>query len=98
MITRNECIDRLKACKNVVRQKFGVQSMRLFGSFARNEQNDSSDVDICVDMEPNLLRRSGLKQYLEELLNCRVDVLRFHQNMDQYLINQINRDGIIIFQ
>ena len=92
MITRNECIDRLKACKNVVRQKFGVQSMRLFGSFARNEQNDSSD------MEPNLLRRSGLKQYLEELLNCRVDVLRFHQNMDQYLINQINRDGVIIFQ
>ena len=48
-------------------------------------------------MEPSLLRRSGLRIYLEELLNCKVDVLRFHKNMDSYLTQQIEKDGIQIF-
>ena len=81
----------------MVADKFGVRSMRLFGSVARNEQNESSDVDICVEMEPSLLRRSGLKIYLEELLDCKVDVLRIHKNMDSYLTKQIEKDGILIF-
>ena len=97
MINRAECIEKLQACKNVVADKFGVHSMRLFGSVARNEQSESSDVDICVEMEPSLLRRSGLKIYLEDLLNCKVDVLRVHKNMDSYLSQQIARDGIVIF-
>ena len=97
MINRAECISKLQASKNVVADKFGVHSMRLFGSVARNEQNESSDVDVCVEMEPSLLRRSGLKIYLEELLNCKVDVLRVHKNMDSYLTQQIDRDGILIF-
>ena len=98
MISRAECINKLQTCKNVVAEKYGVHSMRLFGSVARNEQNETSDVDVCVEMEPSLLRRSGLKIYLEELLNCKVDVLRIHKNMDDYLIQQIERDGIIIFK
>lgn len=98
MLNRNECIRKLQTCKNVVTEKFGVHSMRLFGSVARNEQNESSDVDVCVEMEPSLLRRSGLKIYLEELLNCKVDVLCIHKNMDKYLIQQIERDGILIFK
>ena len=98
MISRAECINKLQTCKNVVADKYGVHSMRLFGSVARNEQNETSDVDVCVEMEPSLLRCSGLKIYLEELLNCKVDVLRFHKNMDDYLIQQIDRDGILIFK
>ena len=97
MVDRNDCIEKLRTCKNVVADKFGVRSMRLFGSVARNEQNESSDVDICVDMEPNLLRRSGLKIYLEDLLKCKVDVLRIHKNMNSYLVQQIEQDGILIF-
>lgn len=98
MINRADCIQKLQACKNVMTDKYGVHSMRLFGSVARNEQNESSDVDVCVEMEPSLLRRSGLKIYLEEMLNCKVDVLRVHKNMDSYLSQQIARDGILIFK
>ena len=97
MISTSECIEKLKACKDVVTDRFGVHSMRLFGSVARNEQNESSDVDICVEMEPSLFRRSGLKIYLEELLKCKVDVLRLHNNMKPYLNQQIESDGILIF-
>lgn len=71
--------------------------MRLFGSVARNEQTESSDVDIIVDMEPNLLLQVGLKQYLEEKLGCNVDVIRHHRGMDQFFLNQINNDGVVVF-
>ena len=98
MLNRTDCINILKKNKAVVSKRFGVQSMRLFGSVARNENNESSDVDICVEMEPNLLRRSGLKQYLESLLCCKVDVLRLHNNMDDFLASKIEQDGIIIFK
>ena len=97
MISKKDCIEKLKNSKNVIVEKFGVRSMRLFGSVARNEQKETSDVDVCVDMEPSLLKRSGLKIYLEEVLNCKVDVLRNHKNMDPYITQQINKDGILIF-
>ena len=98
MVNRAECIEKLRTSRDVVANKFGVRSMRLFGSVARNEQTESSDVDICVEMEPSLLRRSGLKLYLEELLKMPVDVLRLHKNMDSYLTREIEKDGILIFK
>ncbi len=98
MVDRSECIDKLRSSRDVVSSRFGVRSMRLFGSVARNEQTDSSDVDICVEMEPSLLRRSGLKLYLEELLKMPVDVLRLHKHMDTYLTREIEKDGILIFK
>lgn len=97
MKSKKECIEILKQSINTVSSKYGVRSMLLFGSVARGEQSDSSDIDILVEMEPNLFLRSGLKQYLEELLGCNVDVLRHHKNMDTYLLNQIKHDGVSIF-
>ena len=41
---------------------------------------------------------SGLKQYLEELLSCDVDVIRVHNNMDSFLMNQIEKDGIYLIR
>ena len=97
MITRRECISKIIPYKDEIMSKYGVRSMHIFGSVARSEQSESSDVDVCVDMKPNLLKRSGLKQYLEQLLGCNVDVLHIHPNMDVILKNQIDHDGILVF-
>ena len=97
MKTSNEYIDMLKACGNVLRTRFGVSSLRLFGSVARNEQTENSDIDVCVEMKPNLFQRIQLKQYLEEQLGCQVDVIRIHKNMNELLKSQIEEDGIYIF-
>lgn len=97
MKTRNEYIDILKTCGNVLRTRFGVSSLRLFGSVARNEQTENSDIDVCVEMKPNLFQRIQLKQYLEEQLGCHVDVIRIHKNMNELLKSQIEEDGIYIF-
>ena len=96
MLERQECIDRIKANTESIVSQFGVTSLRLFGSFARNQQRESSDVD--VEMPADLFQIIGLKQYLEELLSCDVDVIRVHNNMDSFLMNQIEKDGIYLIR
>ena len=98
MLIRQECIDRIKANEDYITSQFEVKSLRLFGSLARNQQRESSDVDICVEMPPDMFQLIGLKQYLEELLGCDVDVIRMHRNIDNFLLNQIEKDGIYIIR
>ena len=97
MKTQREYIQIIAANAQELKQRFGVRSMQLFGSVARNEQHDGSDVDICVDMSPKLLLIIELKQYLENLLGCPVDIVRKHRNMNEFLQTQIEKDGIYVF-
>lgn len=71
--------------------------MRLFGSVARNQHSEGSDVDVCVDMPPRIFKLVGLADYLEELLGCHVDVIRNHNNMNAFLRKEIDNDGINVF-
>jgi predicted nucleotidyltransferase len=54
----------------------GAHNLRVFGSVARGEANDGSDLDLLVEWEPNrsLLDHSGLVQDLQELLGVKVHV------------------------
>lgn len=54
----------------------GAYNLRIFGSVARGEERQDSDVDFLVEMEGdrNLLDRIGLMQDLEDLLGRKVDV------------------------
>ena len=96
MKTKSEYIQILQSRADELRQKFGVHSLRLFGSVARGENTTKSDVDICVDMEPKLYKFIELGMYLENLLGCKVDVVRMHRNMNLILKGEIERDGIFI--
>ena len=98
MKTQREYIDILNKNAKKIREDFGIKSLCLFGSVARNEQNENSDVDICVTMEANPFLRIRLKEYLENILGSPVDVIREHNNMNHYLKQQIHKDAIYIFQ
>lgn len=54
-----------------------LRSLGVFGSFSRNEENESSDIDLLVEFEesPNLLELIGLEQELSDLLNRKVDLV-----------------------
>ncbi len=58
-------------------QRFGVKSLALFGSVARDEAGSASDVDMLVEFQetPGLSEYMGLKFWLEELLGRRVDLV-----------------------
>ena len=50
MLDRQECIDKIKANSEFIISQFDVSSLRLFGSLARNQQRESSDVDVCAEV------------------------------------------------
>jgi predicted nucleotidyltransferase len=60
--------------------KYGAHNVRVFGSVARGEADERSDMDFLVELEPGrtLFDLGGLQYDLEQLLGCRVDVVTEH--------------------
>ena len=67
----------LAGLKDTLRREYGVTEIGLFGSCVRGDQGAESDVDILVDFERplGLLEFVGLKYYLSEALDIRVDLV-----------------------
>lgn len=97
MCTQAECIQKLKEAAPYIRKEFGVESMCLFGSMARGDNRPDSDVDVFVEMPPRLFVLCQLKEYLETLLKTSVDLIRKHSNLSTRFLNQVAKDGIVIF-
>lgn len=97
MKRQDEYISLLQNHSDELRQEFGVSSLRIFGSVARGEQHEGSDVDICVEMQPKIFLLIALKDKLEQLLGCSVDVVRKHRNMNPLLEEEINRSSVYVF-
>jgi predicted nucleotidyltransferase len=57
--------------------KYGARNVRVFGSVARGEADEVSDIDFLVEMEPgrSLLDLGGLQVELETVMGCHVDVV-----------------------
>jgi hypothetical protein len=77
--------------------KYGVTRMGIFGSVARGEQHEGSDVDIYVEGTLHgFFALSSIKQELEDLLGCKVDIVRLRDRMDSFLRREIEREGIYV--
>ncbi len=96
MRTREEYVNILRSHAEEIKERFGIRSLRIFGSVARGEHQAGSDVDVCVEMAPNLYRLISLKQWLEVLLECSVDVVRVNRNMSAFLKSEIEKDGVYV--
>ena len=75
-LTRDGVLRILRDQKEVLREEFGVAEVYLFGSFARDEATDASDVDVVVKFEgkPSLMTYSAAQIHLEEVFGRSVDV------------------------
>ena len=67
----------LRAHKATLSQRFGVTNLALFGSAARNEMSDDSDIDILVRFDKPATSKAyfGVQFYLEDLLGRPVDLV-----------------------
>lgn len=79
-------------------QKFGVLSLDLFGSVARNEASLDSDVDFLVELDQavGFFEFFQIKRYLEGFLNCPVD-LGTRDSLREHLCEIVDEDIIHIF-
>ena len=73
----------------------GATNVRVFGSFARGTQQDESDLDLLVDLEPgrSLLDLIAISQDLEDLLGRRVDVVTT-RSLSPYIRDSVLKDAI----
>ncbi len=95
-IIGNDVIKKLRHLKPELEQRYGVTRIGIFGSVARIEAHSESDVDIVVDMTPDLLKRISLKAELELLLGKKVDVIRYWHGMNNYLKVRIDQEAIYL--
>ena len=74
---REKALRILEANRQELRERFGVKSLRLFGSVARDEASEQSDVDVLVDFDetPSLFGFLRLQGYLQDLLGAKVDLI-----------------------
>lgn len=75
---------------------YDVTGLQIFGSVARGEDHDDSDVDIMVSMPPKIALVAALHDYLEKLLDRTVDLIRYNPRMSKQLLEQISHEGIRI--
>ena len=77
MKSLEEIKDILRDHEEFVRQQFRVTEMRIFGSYARGEQTEESDLDILIsyDNAPTLWMLFELRDYLSQRLGMPVDVV-----------------------
>lgn len=91
-MTKDQIINYLTTHKKEFQQKYEIEQIGLFGSYARDEAKEDSDIDIFVKMKPSLFKLVGLKQQIEEDLKKQVDVIREHKNIKPFLLKMIQKD------
>lgn len=98
MKTTEEILDILRKFKETEGDKYGIQELGLFGSAARSEQNEDSDIDVCLKPAFGIdyFTFLDIKERLECLFNNKVDLLTLHENLRKAFRTNIIRDAIFV--
>jgi hypothetical protein len=77
MKTLEDIKQRLRATKPLLLEQYRVTEVGIFGSYARGEQTQTSDVDVLIDYEqaPTLFKLVELREYLAGVVGVKVDVV-----------------------
>lgn len=95
----NHNVYTIKEIKNIIKpilNKYGITDIYLFGSYARGEAKDSSDIDIYCNQGniKTLIDQGLLEDELESSLNKKVDIIFDSSYIDDYFKQQIKEDMI----
>ena len=94
---KNKILSILREYKNNFAEKYGIISIGVFGSVARDQINDDSDIDICIKtVSPNPFFLVHIKEDIEKQVNRRVDIVRIGKKMNPALKSRIEKDGIYV--
>jgi len=93
--TRDEVLRELRLMKPELAKRYGVSRIGIFGSLARNQVREDSDIDVVVEMtEPDLFFLVHIKAALEEQLGRPVDIVHYRERMNAYLKDHIQREAV----
>ena len=97
MKTRAEILHLLSLYKPTAESKYGLTRIGIFGSVARGEQTEDSDVDVCYEGRvPSLLTLDLIQSDLEQLFGSSVDLVRVRDGMNSLLKQRIQKEGVYV--
>ena len=97
MKSTSEYINLLRDYMAKNASKYGITRMGIFGSVARGEQTEGSDVDVYLETsKPSMFALVHIKEDLQALFGCNVDIVRLRERMDTLLKSRIEKKGIYV--
>ena len=98
MTSKKQVLETLNQFKNIYLEKYGVTALGIFGSTARDETHEDSDIDIVVKMKkPDLFYLVHIKEELQEVYDAKVDIVRYREKMNPFLKKRIDNEAIYVW-
>ncbi len=99
MLVRIYTIEEIRTVVREIAQQYGVERVSLFGSYARGNARQDSDIDLRIDKGRirGLFQLSGFHLDLEERLKIHVDVLTT-ESLDDKFLKRISEEEIILYE
>lgn len=94
-LTKEIILEFLKKHKQELVQKYSIEKIGLFGSYARDEANENSDIDIIVKMPSSFDVYYDLKDYLEATFEKKVD-LGLEKNIRGFIAQEMQKDVVYV--
>jgi len=96
-MNRKNIIKLIEKYKTETKYRNNIRRIGIFGSYAREENSDSSDIDVFVDLiSPKMFDIIGIKQDLENLTKRSIDIVMLRERMNHFLKAKIEKEGIYV--
>jgi uncharacterized protein len=96
-MSRAEILKILKAFRDDCGEQYGIISLGIFGSVARDQIKADSDVDIVLKTQtPDPYNIVHIKDQLQQRLKLRVDIVRLRDKMNPALARRINQESVYV--
>lgn len=92
-------ISAIREAASHAAQKHGLTKVTLFGSYARGDADDTSDVDLVIETSTPLgFARGAIYNELEQELGCSVDLIFGASNLYPFVREAYDREGVTLYE
>jgi len=99
MIRKEDISEFIRQNRLWLKEHFHIEKIAIFGSFARNEQTDKSDIDLLIELEDNIPdiheKKEELRKYFRNKFNRNVDIAR-EKYLKSYVKHQILHESVYV--
>lgn len=96
-MNKEKIIATLSDFKRSNKKRYFIRKIGFFGSAARGNMSELSDIDVVVELDrQDLFNIIGIKQDLEEQFHTRVDLVSYRDNMNNFLKNRIDKEAVYV--
>ena len=97
MLTREDILQFLRENKERFAEQYGVTKIGLFGSFARNEATEESDIDVCFEAaESKPFVATHLREECEAIFQRPVDIVQPHRYLRPLFLKRLEREVVYV--